>query len=124
MKEGPDTEDVIQLTQRLISEARVRAEDEQRSAAPVRGLSRVIMVIAILGTMSAGIATVYGIIWMPGDIPIRRSGEVYVGKTGKTHTRDDFERYETWSRAMFTTYPASIALWFLFAGLRKRDRRT
>ena len=105
----------------MIADARARIEAEQRDAPPRGTLSTIVMLLAIAATLAAGVTTIYGIGWLPRDIPIRQAGDGYVGKTGRPHTYAEFEAYNTWSTAMFVTYPASIAMWFLFAALRKRD---
>jgi hypothetical protein len=123
-KEKPaENESVIELASSMIADARTRIEAEHRDAPRHGAVSTIALVLAVLSVLAAGVTTIYGIGWLPGDIPIRQSGDGFVGKTGKAHSRAEFEAYTTWSTAMFVTYPATFALWFLYAAVRKRDRR-
>lgn len=99
-----------------------RAETQARSdAETIRSMDRVskaLLYLALAALLAAGVTTIYGI-WNHWDAPIREAAGGYVSKAGETRTREQYESYVAWSRAMFITYPAAIGLFFIF-GLRMK----
>ena len=114
------------IAEALIGTARASAKGtsgEQGSRSP---LAKALRVLTILAALSAGITFLYGIYNFP-DAPIRPSGSGYVGKSGKPHTAQDFERFVLWERAMFLTFPATFLFGFAYdlsvAGRRGKGKR-
>ena len=117
-----EPEGVGALTERLISEAREHVEAERRVAASRGALTRVLLALTLLAATAAVATAVYGVYNFP-DAPIRQSADGYVGKTGRAHTRGDYERYLNWSLAMWAVFPATFIVAAAFAYLDARDRR-
>ena len=106
----------------LIADARARAEADRREAASRGPVARLLLSMALLAFVSAGVTTVYGI-YNFLDAPIRPAGGGYASKTGAPRTREAYERYRAWTRAMWTTYPATFLLASAFMWADDRGRR-
>ena len=106
---GDDLDMIAGMLDRAEEQARADAEKIKRLG-PV---SRVLLGLAIVALLAAGITTIYGI-WNHVDAPIRPTANGYANKAGQPRTREDYESYVAWSRAMFITYPTAIGLFFLF----------
>lgn len=119
---GEEPEGVGALTRRLISDARQSVEADRREAAPRGRLTRALLALTLLAVAAAIATAAYGVYNFP-DAPIRPSGGGYAGKTGRPHTRSDYERYLNWSVVMWTTFPAAFVAGAAFAYSDARDRR-
>jgi hypothetical protein len=110
----------------LIAEARARAEAERAEAASRGPATRLLLLLTLVAAVSAGVTTFYGISNFM-DAPIRATGSGYASKSGAARTRQDYDRYLTWSRTMWGTYAAtflfgSAFVWADDRGRRKRGR--
>lgn len=111
------------LFERMKGEA-VRHAGQEREAARSRGpLARFLLVLTIAACLLAAATMLYGVYNFP-DAPIRQTLGGYAGRTGKPHTRDDFEAYALWIKATLIIVPAAFVLGFAFAiADSKRGRR-
>jgi hypothetical protein len=95
------------------------AADERASRGP---LATTLLVLTILAAASAAVTFVYGIYNFP-DAPIRPSAGGYVGKGGKPHTAEEYERFLLWERALLITFPAAFLAGFAYEFSTRRKRK-
>ena len=115
---------VSQLIRELIAQARARAEADRAEAASRGPVRKLLLLMTVAAFLSAGATTIYGIYHFP-DAPIRAVGGGYAGKGGTARTRQEYENYLSWTRAMWITYPAtfllaSVLMWADDRGRRRR----
>jgi hypothetical protein len=100
-----------------------RRSEGERVAAGARGpLARLLLVLTIAACLCAAATGVYGIYNFP-DAPIRLKGTGYVGKGGGAHTREEFDAFVLWERAMFIAFPLAFLLGAAFAITDTTERR-
>ena len=85
-------------------------------------LARILLVLTIAVCLLAAATGLYGVYNFP-DAPIRQTGSGYVGKGGKPHTREEFERFILWQQVMFIVFPSAFVLGFAFAITDSAKRR-
>jgi hypothetical protein len=93
--------------------------EEARSRGP---FTRILLVLTIAACLLAGATMVYGVYNFP-DAPIRQTGGGYAGKGGKPHTKEDYEAFVRWEKAMFIVFPSAFLLGFVFGITDARQRR-
>ncbi len=104
--------DARAMFDRMSDEARSTIEREQRE--PRTPLVRILLLLTIAACLAAAVTGFYGVYNFP-DAPIRQSNIGYVGKTGKPHTRDEFEGYVAWEKTMFIAFPAAFVFGISYA---------
>ena len=110
------------LFEQMAGEA-MRLSDVEHEEARARGpLTRALLALTIAAALLAVATMVYGIYHFP-DAPIRPTAGGYVGKGGKPHTREDFEAFVLWGKAMFIVFPAVFVLGFAFGVTEPVQRR-
>lgn len=112
--------DDFDLIAGMLDRAEAHAHADAEKIKRLLPVSRVLLGLAIVALLAAGITTIYGI-WNHLDAPITPTPNGYASKAGQPRAREDYESYVAWSRAMFITYPAAIGLFFLF-GLQVKFR--
>ena len=104
-----------------------RHPGSEREAARGRGpLARALRALTAAACLAAVVVGVYGVYKFP-DAPIRQTAGGYAGKRGKPRTREDFEAFVLWERAMFVTFPVAFVSGFAFAladGAGRRGRKS
>ncbi|MGI9056331.1 MAG: hypothetical protein ACR2F2_11080 [Pyrinomonadaceae bacterium] len=78
--------------------------------------------LCLLSALIAAGVGVYGIYNLP-YAPIREGGGVYYGSYDTPSNREDYEKYQIWSKAFFISFGVTFALGFSFAALDSRERR-
>ena len=111
------------LARELIAEAQALAEVDRAEAASRGPMTKLLLLLTLVAFFSAGSTTIYGIYNFP-DAPIRLRGGAYVGKGDTTRTRQDYENFLSWSRAMWVTYPATFLIGSAFVWADSRSRRS
>ncbi|HJQ67660.1 MAG TPA: hypothetical protein VKA70_01725 [Blastocatellia bacterium] len=82
-------------------------------------------ILTFLGVMLVIIAALImaiGIYKWP-DAPIRETAGGYVGKTGKAHTREDYELFNIWLKALFISFPLAFAVNFIAVIANRRRKK-
>ena len=65
--------------------------------------------IGVMLVVVTAMIMAFGIFKFP-DAPIRESAGGYVGKTGKAHTREDYELFNLWLKALFISFPVAFVM--------------
>jgi hypothetical protein len=78
--------------------------EEERAKDRARGpLAKALLATSLfIGVLAAGVLF-YGVIRFP-DAPIRQVGTGYVSKAGKPRTRQEFEQFKLWEKALVGTF--------------------
>ena len=101
----------------------MRPSEREREEARSRGMfTRLLLLITIVACVLAAATMLYGIYNFP-DAPIRQANGGYVGKGGKPHTRDDFDAFILWGKAMLVVVPSVFVFGFAFVVADSRQRR-
>ena len=115
-------DDARELFEELATRAKRQVELEQQTARSESPVTKVLLALTLLACLAAAGTGIYGIYNFP-DAPIRQTETgVYVGKGGKSHSRDDYEAFLAWKQAMFIAFPAAFILGAIF-GITKAMRR-
>jgi hypothetical protein len=107
-----------------MDEANRQAESERKEAGERGPFARLLLTLTIAACLLAAVTGIYGAYNFP-DAPFKQTGAGYAGKTGKPHTREEFEAFILWQRAMFIVFPAAFVLGFACATtkwLKGRER--
>ena len=96
----------------------VEREAERRRSPLVKTLGWLCLFSAIA---AAGVGA-YGIYNLP-YAPIRERGGAYYGRYDTPSTRENYEKYQIWSKAFFISFGAAFTLGFAFAALDLRERK-
>ncbi|MGH9901377.1 MAG: hypothetical protein ACRD68_06075 [Pyrinomonadaceae bacterium] len=72
---------------------------------------RVLLTLTVAACLLAAATGIYGVYHFP-DAPLRPTEGGYVGKGGRPRTREDFEGFLLWKKAMLIVFPAAFALGF------------
>ena len=78
--------------------------------------------LCLLSALIAAGVGIYGIYNLP-YAPIRERGGAYFGRYDTPSTKEDYEKYQIWSKAFFISFGVTFTLGFSFAALDSRERR-
>jgi hypothetical protein len=110
------------LFDQLAGEVTRHAEQNQ-AADRVRGpVTKVLLTTCFISGVLAAVTLFYGWFKFP-DAPIREKRTGYAGKTGKPHTRQDYEQFIVWEKAGIATFALAFLTGFSAAAAEKQDRR-
>jgi hypothetical protein len=109
----------------MAGEVSLRPEAGREGGRPRGPAVRTLLALTVAAGLLAVATMVYGVYHFP-DAPIRRTEGGYSGKGGKPRTREDFESFVLWEKAMFIVFPSVFLLGFAFgiADSMRRRRRT
>jgi hypothetical protein len=106
------------MSRRIKDLSKAEHEAERRRSPLVKTLGWLCLLSALI---AAGVG-VYGIYNLP-YAPIRERGGAYFGRYDTPSNREDYEKYQIWSKALFISFGVTFALGFSFAALDSRQRR-
>ena len=73
------------------------------------GWQRMLNYIGITLIVIAVVIMAFGAFKWP-DAPIRQTPGGFVGKTGTAHTREDYQLFKLWEKALFVSFPLAFAV--------------
>ena len=106
------------MSRRIKDLSETEREAERRRSPFVKTLGWLCLFSAIV---AAGVGA-YGIYNLP-YAPIRERGGAYYGRFNTPSNREDYEKYQIWSKAFFISFGAAFTLGFSFAALDSRERK-
>jgi hypothetical protein len=115
-------EEARMLFENMSEEAGRQVRIEQEDARHRSPLVKALLALALISCFFAIGTGIYGVYNFP-DAPLRQKGEVYTGKRGQPRTREDFERFTLWQKALFISFGSTFLLAFSFAALDAREKR-
>ena len=93
----------------------VQAGRDSRRGEKARGpFARLLLGLTLAACLLTAATMCYGIYNFP-DAPLRQTAGGYAGKHGGARTREDYERFVAWEKAMLVAFPAVFVLAFAFA---------
>lgn len=99
-------------------QAEIEREDRRRRSLFVNSL----LVLTLISVLAAVPVGTYGIYNFP-DAPIRQKGEIFTGRRGKPHTRESYERFVIWQKALFISFGSTLLFGFAFGIADSREKR-
>ena len=78
--------------------------------------------LCLFSAIAAAAIGIYGAYNLP-YAPIRERGGAYYGRYDTPSTKEDYEKYQIWSKAFLASFGAVFALGFLFVALDSRERK-
>ena len=111
------------LFEQMTAEARQQAEVETESAQNRSPLVKIILALTITACLAAAITFFYGFyaFW---DAPIRPAGAGFVNKQGQPRTKEVYENYKLWEKALFVSFGSALALGIVFGIFDSREKRS
>ena len=110
------------LFEKMSGEARRQAEIESQAARNRSPFVKILLALTITACLAAVITFLYGI-YAFGDAPIRQTGTGFVNKQGQPRTKEDFENFKLWEKALFVGFGLTFAVGALFGILDSREKR-
>lgn len=92
--------------------------DEARARGP---LARALFAATFVAGIFAAGSLVYGMVKF-SDGPIRATPSGYTNKSGAPRTREDYELYETWQRAVWISFGVTFLVGFSAAAADSRRK--
>lgn len=114
MKSGSDKGiigEARDLYEQMSGEARRLAELDREAARRRGPVTKALFAACFIAVALAVVMLVYGFITFP-DAPIRESANGYVGKQGAPHTREHYERFKLWEKAMLASFGLAFVAGF------------
>lgn len=110
------------LFDELSKEARRQAEIEQEDRRHRSLFVKTLLALTLISVCAAAFVGGYGIYYFP-DAPVRQKGDAYVGRRGKIHTRESYERFVIWQKALFASFGSTFFFAFAFGIMDSREKR-
>jgi hypothetical protein len=122
-QEGSDLIDGARsLFNQLTGEVTRRAMQERAEAQRRGPVARRMYGVCGAAGILAAVTLFYGFLRFP-DAPIRETRSGYVSKTGAPHTRQQYEQFRTWEKAVVTTFALTFVIGFAAAAAESMERR-
>lgn len=83
---------------------------------------KMLTVAGVLIIIIAALILAFGAVKWP-DAPIRQTPNGFVGKTGLTHTREDYELFKLWEKSLLISFPLAFIVNIAAAVVAKRKRK-
>jgi len=100
-----------------------RQAERERAEAKARGpVARILFTACAVTGVIAAVTLTYGVLQFP-DAPFREIRNGYAGKTGKPHTRKEYERFQIWEKALVGSFAVTFLLGFSGVAAEKLERR-
>ena len=110
------------LFEQMSNEARRQAEVEKEAARNRSPLVKILLALTITACLAAAITFFYGFyaFW---DAPIRPAGAGFVNKQGQPRTKEDYENFKLWEKALLFSVGSAFALAIAFGIADSREKR-
>lgn len=109
--------------EQMTGAAYLRLKAEKREARKRSAPVKILRALALTSSLAAVIALVYGF-YNFADAPLRETNGVYTGKQGQPRTREDYNRFKLWEKALWTTGGAAFVFCSAFAVTDWREKRS
>ena len=110
------------LFEQMSAEAYRQAEIERRDARGRRPFVKILRALTITACLAAAITLFYGF-YAFLDAPIRPASTGFVNKQGQPRTKEDFEKFKLWEKALFVSFGSAFALGIVFGIMDSREKR-
>ena len=110
------------LFEQMSAEAYRQAEIERQDARSRSPFVKILLALTITACLAAAITFFYGF-YAFLDAPIRPTSTGFVNKQGEPRTKEDFEKFKLWEKALFVSFGSAFALGIVFGIMDSREKR-
>ena len=110
------------LFEQMSAEAYRQAEVEKEAARNRSPLVKILLALTITACLAAAITFFYGF-YAFLDAPIRPAGAGFINKQGQPRTKEDYENFKLWEKALFVSFGATVFFGIAFGIADSREKR-